>query len=179
MKIFNQLLRCAFARNRIIVWIAPAFLLAGCAGIDSTAVNDSKADEQARGFRYFDSSPYLLVQTDNLGGLTSAFMYLPDQTKKRQIKPYAFLASNATTLGFENGVLTNSVSDTDSSVVPAAIIKGLEQAALSAAKLAMMDQAHPSTTPRVYLFKVVKRNGAWGLLGAQGAAVDYEVKATK
>jgi hypothetical protein len=151
-----------------------ALYLVGCAGVDYSDVNAPKDDRDARGLRYYDSSPYLLVQTDNQGGLSSQFMYLPDLSKKRQAHPYSFLASNTTTLNFTNGILTDSSSDADSSVVPVALIKGLETAATAAVKaMTFADEATSTRAPKVYLFKVVKKDGVWGLNGAEGGDVDY------
>jgi hypothetical protein len=164
---------------RIATMMALVCLLTSCAGVTHQAITTKKQDCEARGIRYYDSSPYLLVQTDNQGGLTSDFMYLPDQNKKRQARPFTFLASNTTTLSFQNGILTDSSSDTDSSAVPAAVIKALEQVATSAAKLAAFDAAQTKQAPRVYLFKIVKQKGQWGLIGAQGETVTYNATATK
>ncbi len=159
------------------LFLLVAGLLSGCAGVDYTTIHNDAEDKTARGLRYFDSSPYLLVQTDNQGGLSSQFMYLPDQTKKRQATPHTFLASNTTTVTFNNGVLTDSTSDTDSSAVPAAIIKALDQTATAAVKMLTADQPLPSNAPRVYIFKIVKKDGVWGLEGAEGDDVPYKAVA--
>jgi hypothetical protein len=161
-----------------IVGFASCLLtLNGCAGISYGTITSEAEDLKARGLRYYDSSPYLLVQTDNQGGLTCEFLYLPDRTKKRHAQPYTFLSSNTTTLEFQRGILTNSVSDTDSSVVPVAVIKSLEQVASSAVKLATFDKVNDNKperiAPRVYLFKIVKSNGEWGLVGAEGGVIKY------
>jgi hypothetical protein len=55
----------------------------------------------------------------------------------------------------------------------------LEQAAVSAAKLAAFDVAKTKQAPRVYLFKIIKKDGRWRLVGAQGETVGYDVPATK
>jgi hypothetical protein len=160
-----------------ILLIGFSVTLSGCAGISYGTIGSEADDLKARGLRYYDSSPYLLVQTDNQGGLTCEFLYLPDQTKKRHAKPYTFLSSNTTTLEFQRAILTNSVSDTDSSVVPVAVVKALEQVASSAVKLATFDVAGGGKAeriaPRVYLFKIVKINGQWGLVGAEGDNIRY------
>jgi hypothetical protein len=149
--------------------------LGACAGVNYQAIMSEPDDQKARGLRYYDSSPYLLVQTDNQGGITSEFMYLPDKTKKRHAHPYTFLSSNTTTLEFQKGILTNNTSETDSSIVPAAVVKALEQVATSAVK--MFDQTTPTPkkqyAPDVYLFKIVKVDGKWGLAGAAGGGVQY------
>ena len=110
---------CIIEKCRVVLLLVLAGLLTSCAGVTHQAITTAKQDCKARGVRYYDSSPYLLVQTDNQGGLTSDFMYLPDLNKKRQARPFTFLASNTTTLSFQNGILTDSSSDTDSSAVPA------------------------------------------------------------
>ena len=164
---------------RMAAMLSLTGLLTSCAGVTHQAITTCKQEKAARGVRYYDSSPYLLVQTDNQGGLTSDFMYLPDPNKKRQARPFTFLSSNTTTLSFQNGILTDSSSDTDSSAVPAAVIKALEQAAVSAAKLTAFDVAKTKQAPRVYLFKIIKKDGQWRLVGAQGETVGYNVPATK
>jgi len=67
---------------RMAAMMALVCLLTSCAGVTHQAITTKKQDCEARGIRYYDSSPYLLVQTDNQGGLTSDFMYLPDQNKR-------------------------------------------------------------------------------------------------
>ena len=156
-----------------VLWLT----LSSCAGINYGTITTDADESKAKGLRYYDSSPYLLVQTDNQGGLTCDFLYLPDRTKKRYAQPYTFLSSNTTTLEFQRAILTNSVSDTDSSAVPVAVVKALEQVASSAAKFMAFDrptdQTTPVSAPQVYLFKIVKRNGEWGLVGAVGDSVRY------
>jgi hypothetical protein len=161
---------CRFA----VAMPALLLLLTGCAGITHRAIESDAQDAKARGFRYYDSSPYLLVQTDNQGGLTSELVYLPDRTKKRSARPYAYLASNATTLTFQKGVLTDSVSDTDGTAIPTAIIKALESAAASAAKFLAFDKPKTETAPNVYLFKVVKKGNQWGLEGTEAKGPKYQ-----
>ena len=160
----------------LILIVSCLLTLGGCAGITYGTITSEAEDLKATGLRFYDSSPYLLVQTDNQGGLTSEFLYLPDRTKKRHAKPYTFLSSNTTTMEFQKGILTSSVSDTDSSIVPVAVVKALEQVASSAVKLTEFDFAGGNTgrnAPRVYLFKIVKVNGEWGLVGAEGNMIRY------
>jgi hypothetical protein len=158
-----------------LLFLTLCTMIAGCAGVSYRTIGSESEDEKARGLRYYDSSPYLLVQTDNQGGLTSELVYLPDLNKKRHAQPFAFLASNTTTLEFQKGILTNNSSDTDATAVPVAVIKSLEQVAGDAVKLAKFDIAggaqHPA--PNVYLFKIVKVDGQWGLVGADGRPIQY------
>ena len=148
-------------------------------GTSYRAVENDAEDRRATGLRYYDSSPYLLVQTDNQGGLKSDLIYLPDLTKKRQAHPYNFLATNNTSFSFEKGVLTENSSDTDATAVPVAVVQALSKIGQEAVKaLAFADTAGASAVtanrtantlaPSVYLFKIVKRAGEWGLVGAEG-----------
>ncbi len=159
-----------YAKNFIFIAVKLACLasMASCTGVSyKTVTNDDTAD----GFRYYDSSPYLLVQTDNKGGLTSDLKYLPDPTKKRSVRPWQFLSKNEAAFTFDNGILTSSEAVQDSTVIPKAVIGALEQMAKAAIKLSPYDQAAPAG-PRVYLFKIVKENGKWCLLGAEGHRIN-------
>jgi hypothetical protein len=166
------------------------WILTGCAGVTYEAILSEEADVKAQGLRFYDSSPYLLVQTDNQGALKAELTYLPDLTKKRQATPYAFLSTNNTTLDFQKGVVTTTVSDVDSTAVPVAVVTALKNIGMEAVKGAFFDdsdptkEAPPDRVPRVYLFKIVKRDYAdpkdrtvkrdWGLIGASGGDVAYK-----
>ena len=171
-----------------------ALICTGCAGVSYRSIDSEAADLSARGLRYYDSSPYILVQTDGKGGLVSEFKYLPDLTKKRQATPYNFLATNTTMLSFTNGIATETTSNADETAVPAAIVSVLKDVGMEAAKAVAFDDPTtsqvkaemqlPDSAPRVYLFKIVKRDvidpksGArtreWGLIGASGGKVKYQ-----
>lgn len=149
-------------------------MLTGCAGVAHQPVSDAVADQRVTGLRYYDTSPYLFIRTDNQGGLTSEFVYLPDTTKKRSAKPFAFLAKNKTVLTWEEDgtALTSSASDVDTGEVPKAIVEALEETGKTFLKNLNFDagddktRTAPATAPKAYIFKVVKRNGVWGLVGA-------------
>ena len=161
------------ARKRL----APALVLAmlaitGCAGIEATPV-DPKV--QTSGFRYYDTSPFILVYTDNKGGLVSTLIYMPDTTKMRQIKPYSYLATNKTTLTFSNGVLTQAKAEVDETAVPKAAIAGLQQVATAIVKAANApDDDSKLEVPAPYIFRVIKKEGKWMLAGGQGKNLDDE-----
>jgi hypothetical protein len=165
-------------------------ILPGCAGVTYDAIVSEEADIKAKGLRFYDSSPYLLVQTDNQGALKAELTYLPDLTKKRQATPYSFLSTNNTTLDFQKGVVTTTVSDVDTTVVPVAVVTALKNIGVEAVKGAFFDDSDPTKetppdrVPRVYLFKIVKRDYTdpkdgivkrdWGLIGASGGEVAYQ-----
>jgi hypothetical protein len=127
------------------------------------------------------------VKTNNKGGLDSSVLYLPDTTKKRSARPYAFLATNTTALTFgdketEGLTLTQGSSDAASDAVPAEIAKVLGAAAKQAftggtfdrvTRMAQAPKGSPEKAPTFALFKVVKQNGEWGLIGAQNQPVNY------
>jgi len=178
-------------RRRVkIVLLLLGLGLAGCAGVTYETISSEEADVTAKGLRFYDSSPYLLVQTDNQGALKAELTYLPDLTKKRQATPYAFLSTNTTTLDFQKGVVTTTVSDVDTTAVPVAVVTALKNIGMEAVKGAFFDdsdptqEAPPNRVPRVYLFKIVKRDYIdpkdsiprrdWGLIGASGGDVAYQ-----
>lgn len=148
----------------------------GCAGMDVVPISsEGKSDECARGVRYYGSSTYLLVHTDNSGGLTTKILQLPDTTKKMSLRPYVVMATAETTLDFDNGVLTKSTARFDSTAVPAAVVKAAEQVAIAFAKSAFNiataeDASRTVAVP--YLFKfVIEGEGdhkEWKLKGGQG-----------
>lgn len=156
-----------------------ALTLVACAGLSGRTLSEDE-DWSASGFRYYDSSPYLLVYTDNKGSLNSELKYMPDLTKKRQVKPYQFLASTDGKLDFEDGILTGAESNADGTAVPKAVISALEKAA----KIAIAADTSPARevadangmAPRVYLFKIIKTIDAkgqcvWELRGSSGSPV--------
>lgn len=174
-------------RHRHLLISITALPFAGCAGVSYTSIPNETADRHARGFRYYDTSPYVLVKTNNQGGLDSSVLYLPDTTKKRSARPYAFLATNTTTLTFgdketEGLTLTQGSSDAKSDDIPVEIAKVLGAAAKQAFtggtldRVTPMQQAptgSPKKAPTFALFKVVKQSGEWGLIGAQNQPVKY------
>jgi hypothetical protein len=136
------------------------------------------------------------VKTDNDGGLISELLYLPDLTKKRQARPYNFLAKHDTSFTFEKGVLTSSSSDADATAVPKAVVGALEKIAMEGVKAftkGVLNQRegaedeqpeYSRRLPDVYLFKIVKRpvrgdekdseaRTEWGLIGAEGGGNVY------
>ena len=139
-------------------------VLEGCAGITVTRVDSDDRDQKDVGFRFYEGAPYLLVYTDSKGGLISSVIYLPDQTKKVAAKPYAYAASNDTTLTFTNGILSGADSVADGTAVPNAVI-GAIQIAASAGAAALLDARPPLPGPRLY--KLVKVNGVLKLAGGK------------
>lgn len=115
----------------LAVGILGVCVLAGCAGI---RVEPDSAE--AVGVRYYQASPYLLVTTDNAGGLTSQLVFLPNLGKKMSARPYAFCSKNDTTLEFDEGVLKSAVGEGDSTVVPKAVLSALEKVAGAAMAVA-------------------------------------------
>lgn len=144
-------------------------IFAGCAGLEMKDIQ-SPADEKAyEGFRYYDTSPFLLVYTDGKGGLKSELLYLPDTTKKRSIRPYAYGAKNDTTLKFENGRMVGAKSAVDETVLPMAAISALEKLATSLAKAA---NAGNADIPPPYLYRIRFDGSNWTLSGGQAIAAN-------
>jgi hypothetical protein len=128
--------------------------LFGCAGSDFHRVTDDATDV---GIRYYGSSPYLLIHTDNDGGLVSQLVYLPDKSKKMSVRPYSYLATNATTLTFDKGVLRTGESTVDTAVIPKAVLTALETVAVAAIKGVALQEESEGKGPSVpfpVLFKI-------------------------
>ncbi len=169
-------------------WIGLIILfgLAGCAGTETYRVSnealkiDGKMDDsQADGIRYYESAPFILVYSDGTGGLQSKFLFMPDLTQKRVISPYEILASNTTTLKFENGVLTEGSTTVDTTVVPKAIIGSLEKVAIGLAAGAFNTArgSKPSAQlPPPRLYKVVVDGESARLAGGPGVNPDGTVR---
>ena len=149
-------------KNRLI-WCAGLLLIvSGCAGL-----NVKPAEQSDDGFRYYGTAPFLLVYTDNKGGLESEVHYLPDLTKEMSIKPYNYLASNKSTLKFEKGRLTSAKAVVDETAIPTSVIKGLEKVATALIKAANAS-APQYEVPAPYLFRIVYKDDIWQLAGRDG-----------
>lgn len=154
---------------RSIVLVLAAACLAGCAGLEMKDIKTDDDDKSAEGFRYYDTSPFLLVYTDAKGGLKSEVLHLPDTTKKRSIRPYAYGAKNETTLKFDNGRLSGAKSVVDETAVPVAVVGALEKVATSLVKAA---NAGNDGIPPPYLFRIAYANQKWELKGGQAISTD-------
>jgi len=126
---------------RFVLCIVVSLALVGCAGVTTTTIKPRAAgslacdstssrkycddDKDADGFRYFQEAPFLFVHSDGKGGVASEIVWLPDTTKKMSIRPYAFLATNKTSLSFTNGMLTESSVTADETVIPNAILSAV------------------------------------------------------
>lgn len=155
---------------RALAAILAATALGGCAGFTTVNIDSDEDDARARGFRYYESAPFLLVYTDSKGGITSEVLFLPDTTKKRSIQPYAYAASNKSFLKFTEGRLTQAKAVVDETVVPLAAIPELEK--LAKGVLRVDPGAGPKQLPAPYLFRIVKVGERWSLQGGQAIRAD-------
>jgi hypothetical protein len=140
-------------------------------------LNDA-ANAADEGIRYFDTSPFLLIYTDGKGGLVSKLLYLPDSTKLRSIKPYAYAAKNDTTLKFDHGRLSQAKSVVDETAIPTTVISGLEKVAISRAKANAANNGGTGI-PAPYLFRIVSdERGLWSLAGGPAVGADGKLPFT-
>lgn len=117
-------------------------------------------DKDATGLRYYEGAHFLIVYSDGKGGLKSEVKFLPDLTQKRSIDPYAYFAKNETTLVFTNGILTQSKSVVDETILPKAAITALEKVATAAISAFNLAEGKPATylpMPRIY--KIIVGSG--------------------
>lgn len=134
-------------------------LCVGCSGMTVVPIRTAEDDKKATGFRYYESSPYILVYSDGTS-LKSDLIHLPDRTRKMSVELFDILSSNTTKLTFSKGVLTSAETEGDSTTVPKAVIEAAKQVAIAAAKGAMMLRAAEEKVPTFaapppYLFKLV------------------------
>ncbi|MFM9434296.1 hypothetical protein ACFDR9_001351 [Janthinobacterium sp. CG_23.3] len=155
-------------RIRAIPLCLGLLALTGCAGVEVLSIPDAAADARVTGFRYYDTSPFLLVYTDTKGGLKSELLYLPDTSKKRSIRPYNYAASNDSTFRFDNGRLVEAKAVVNEAAIPVGVLSALEKAALAGGVAA----GPGNQIPAPYLFRIVKRNGNWALTGGQALDLD-------
>jgi hypothetical protein len=147
----------------LLVWVQ----FAGCAGVQVGPVPDDQADRRATGFRYYEPAPYILVYTDNKGGLVSKVVFLPDLTNKMSIRPYNYLSSSNVQLSFENGMLVSSESQVDETVLPKAVIAAAEKAAAAMAGF-NAPPVRGNKIPAPYLVKIVIAKDSVILVPTQG-----------
>lgn len=146
-------------RSIPIVTLMTLAACVGCSGMTVLPIHNDQEDLGATGFRYYESSPYILVYSDGTS-LKSNLIHLPDKTRKMSIKLFDFLSSNSMKLTFSNGVLTSSETDADSTAVPKAVIEAAKDVAVAAAKgLAAFSTVEPRdrlfAAPPPYLFKLI------------------------
>lgn len=166
--------RVAFAAAAIAV--GASLGLSGCAGLSVKTIDGkSNTETSVHGFRYYQPAPYLMVFTDNDGGLTSQIVYLTDRTKKMSVRPYAYLASNEVTLKFQDGMLTNASTTVDETIVPKAALDGLKDILTAAVKGSAFNEStnKQTTAPAPSLYKIVVDGGSIKLIGGQA---EYEGK---
>jgi hypothetical protein len=165
-------------RTTILLSIA---LFAGCAGTTVKPAGTPDQDRTANGIRYYEAAPFLLVYTDGKGGAVSQLKFLPDVTTKRSIDPFAVLAQNETTLTFTNGVLSQSKTVVDETVVPKSIISALEKVATAAMSAAAADAPggfRQADLPLPRLYKIVISGNDISLEGGESYTVGGRKLAT-
>ncbi len=140
---------------------------AGCASTVYKHVNP--AYDLGDGFRFYQSSPYLLVHTNGKGGIVTQILYIADPAKLVSAKPKNFLSKTSMTLELENGVLNTSKTDVDATIVPSAIIKAAQSVAstfLAGANDPQKGNAERSM-PSPQLYKIVVKGSTVSFIGSE------------
>jgi hypothetical protein len=145
----------------------------GCSGIRTVPILTAEDDSHSTGFRYYESSPYILVYS-NGKSLKSDLIYLPDRTRKMSVELFDYLSTNTAKLTFSNGVLTSSETEGDSTIVPNSIIEAAKQVAIAAAQKAaafstIKGRRPTFAAPPPYLFKLVVDGEKTKLIGGSYA----------
>lgn len=137
---------------------------AACAGIAVRPVSDAKNEKDA-GIRFYQSAPYLLIKTDNKGGVTGEILWLPDVNQRMSAYAYSYLATNDTTLKFSNGMMTSATSEVDTSAIPKALLTTI----VSLAEKAMNDPNAPKrVAPGPSLYRIRVKGTMATLIGDDG-----------
>ena len=112
----------------------------------------------------------VLVFSDGKGGIKWKIYYLPDQTKKRTVRVWTFLASANAGHKFANGVLTDANTSADSTALPKAVINALQGILSSAAAAGKLLDAgsEGSVIPAPQLYKIVVSDDMITLCGGAG-----------
>ena len=167
-------------RNKILmsaIWILVVIMLSQCASIKHMPIDD-ETDLTNKGIRYYQSSPYLIIYSNGKGGIVTQLEYLPDPTKKMSVLPKSCMATIKTALEFDNGVLTTSTEETDTTAVPKAILKAVETvgtAYLAAFNIIKEEAKDFYTVPAPYIYKIDVKGNNVLFIGAQG---DHNFKVT-
>ena len=141
------------------------FVGTGCAWVEHVPLTKEN-DEEERGLRYFESSPYLLVHSDGKGGLVWRIVPLPDPTRLMTARPVQFFAKLESTMTFQNGVLVSSTDVADAAVVPKAIIAAAEKALPLLGVLKA--EGTEDVVPAPHLYKIVVNGDQVTFVGGQG-----------
>lgn len=150
--------------------------MTSCAGLNVRSLSGTGTDVKANGIRYYEPANFLLVYSDSAGSVHTEVIQLPDTTRKMVAKPHTFLAKNKQTLTFNDGIMTQSDADVDSTAVPSAVITAIKTAATAAMKAGLLNDVDGSKEgssgtkhlfleePRLY--KIVVKGDCVTLLGA-------------
>ena len=159
----------------IVILSLVSMTLTSCAGLEVKPVTP-QTESGAKGFRYYEPAPHLLVYTNNQGGLTSQILFLPDLDREMSIRPYNYLATSNVQLAFTNGMLSNTTSSIDETVIPKALISAVEKVASAAGPLAAANEATTSVpqlsnnvVPAPSIYKIVLSGDDVILVGGQGS----------
>ncbi len=139
----------------------------GCARTIYSSVDPE--NDNGDGFRFYQSSPYLLVFTDGKGSITTQILYIADPSKLLSAQPKNFLSKSDITLEFENGVLSKSKTDVDATIVPSAIIKAAQSVVTTLLAAANDPQAAPSerSMPAPQLYKIIVNGSSVTFIGSE------------
>lgn len=148
--------------------IVSLFCIAGCARTVYTPVDPQ--NDNADGFRFYQSSPYLLVYTNGKGGIATQILYIADPAKLVSARPKNFLAKSDMTLDLENGVLSKSKTEVDATIVTSAVIKAAQSVAttlLAGANDPLKAAANERSMPAPQLYKIVVNGSTVTFVGSE------------
>lgn len=150
----------------MLALVALVLTFGGCAGLKATHVGSagSEPDKEARGFRFYEQAPFLLIHSDGQGGLTSTIAWLPDTRRVISARPYAWLANGDVTLEFNNGTLSKATATIDETVVATKSFDALAKV-LAAAAMNAVPAVREGKIPTPYLFRIVSAGSGITLLG--------------
>jgi hypothetical protein len=159
-------------KSKLQFGLATCVLLLALASCAKIVYEPANASDDSTGFRYYNSSPYLLVYSNGKGGLVTQIVYLPDPQKKMTATPSSFLSTIQTSMEFDKGVFKSAKNTTDATVVSSAVISAIQTAA-PALLAALNEPAQDRTVPAPYLYKIVVEGTAVKFIGGKG---DIDIK---
>ena len=159
--------------RNIAMFVAATYFCSGCAGVAVNSLGSSaSADTEARGFRYWQTAPFLFVRSDGQGGLSGDIKWLPDTTQKMSARPFAIFATNESKLDFTNGTLTSAMIKANETEVVTASLTALGKVLVAAAADGRRAQTPPSKVPLPHIYKIVIEGDKISLIGGAAKGMD-------
>lgn len=145
--------------------LAAVLLLPACAGMNVKKISTTD-DDKDTGLRFYRNVPYLLVTTNNQGGVTTEVTYLPDTNELMSAHVYSQGASNETSLKFKDSVLTSATVDVDTTVIPKTVLNTIATLVSAGVFNVAGGEESSKKAPGPYLYRIKVRGSTAELIGS-------------